>query len=443
MGNNKIKNIKKFYNSEIPVDWEISSFGENFEFLKTFAFSRKNLTSEKTELELQNIHYGDIHSKFENEILDVEKFQLPYVKKGLIKKEKIEEENFPKLKDGDLIITDVSEDYVGLCESIEIENVGDKLIVGGLHTYICRVKTEKIAKRIKPYLLKHPQIVRQIRRLANGISVYGLSKKELSKILLALPPLKEQNAIANILELFDKLIELYSKLLEQKQFRKKWLMQNLLSGKIRLKGFKDKWRSYNLNSLGDTYSGLNGKNKEDFGTGFPYIPYLNIYNNFVVDVKNLSYVNVKENELQNCVQFGDIFFTISSETPDEVGISSVLLENNLSTLYLNSFCFGYRLKNFDILNPHFASYIFRANGFRFKLRKLSQGATRYNLSKKSFLKLDIVLPSKMEQEKILQFLHLQENQLYFYNSKLNILKNFKKGYMQKLLSGKKRFKNFL
>src|SRR5690606_29055719 len=102
------------------------------------------------------------------------------------------------------------------------------------------------------------------------------------------------------------------------------------------------WKEIELGNLGQTYSGLSGKTKEDFGSGKPYIPYLNIFSNSKINPNALELVEISPTERQNRVQHGDIFFTTSSETIEEVGMTSVLL-NDLGEVYLNSFCFGFRL----------------------------------------------------------------------------------------------------
>lgn len=97
--------IKPFYGSTIPDDWSTPDFGNVFSFLKSFSFSREQLTDEKTADEIRNIHYGDIHATYENEILDFEVEQsVPYLIDGLIDKKNFADEEFPALKDGDLII---------------------------------------------------------------------------------------------------------------------------------------------------------------------------------------------------------------------------------------------------------------------------------------------------------------------------------------------------
>src|SRR5690606_3198219 len=107
---------------------------------------------------------------------------------------------------------------------------------------------------------------------------------------------------------------------------------------------------------------------------------------------------------QNRVQYGDIFFTTSSETILEVGFASVLLAE-VGEMYLNSFCFGYRLNSFDILDPNFAQYLFRNDELRRKIVRLGQGSTRYNISKVQLMKIDTLLPSIPEQNQISSFLN--------------------------------------
>ena len=91
---NKVNgDTKPFYNSFIPNDWNTPVFGSIFTFLKTFSFSREQLTNEKTVDEIRNIHYGDIHATYENEILNLEiEKTIPYLLDEIIDKSKFEEE---------------------------------------------------------------------------------------------------------------------------------------------------------------------------------------------------------------------------------------------------------------------------------------------------------------------------------------------------------------
>lgn len=77
-----------------------------------------------------------------------------------------------------------------------------------------------------------------------------------------------------------------------------------------------------FSELGQSYSGLSGKSADDFGTGKPYITYLNVYSNNVVNENDYQYVRISDGEKQHVVKYGDVLFTLSSETPEEVGVKS-------------------------------------------------------------------------------------------------------------------------
>ena len=275
-------------------------------------------------------------------------------------------------------------------------------------------------------------------RLGCGSTFLEVSKKDFSRFKIAVPPLAEQRKIAEVLGVWDEAIEKQERLIEQLALRKRGLMQRLLSAKLRLPGFSEAWQKVKLGDIGDTYNGLSGKNKDDFEYGnAQFIPYINVFSNERIDTNNLGCVQIKPNEQQNTVKYGDIFFTVSSETPDEVGMASVLLEH-LDNTYLNSFCFGYRLNNFSTLNPFFAAYLFRTEHFRNYMSVLAQGSTRFNISKKEVMKLKIDLPTIEEQTAIAEVLTAADREIELAKEKLERLRRQKRGLMQQLLTGKKR-----
>lgn len=249
------------------------------------------------------------------------------------------------------------------------------------------------------------------------------------------PSIPEQKRIASFFTVVDKKIaELKQKkaLLEQ---YKKGVMQKLFSQELR---FKDengkefpKWEKKSLGSIGDTFTGLNGKSKENFGEGKPYIQYKQIFDSSRVDISKCDFVEIEENENQSQVKFGDVFFTTSSETPLEIGYSSVLLQE-VEEVYLNSFCFGYRIHSFKVLNPHFAEYLFRSPNFRKDVIKLGQGSTRYNMSKTELMKVEILLPSEKEQKKIYQFLNEIDDKIKQVTIQMENAVSYRKGLLQNM-----------
>lgn len=155
-----------------------------------------------------------------------------------------------------------------------------------------------------------------------------------------------------------------------------------------------------LGEIGSTYGGLTGKNKADFTDGNArFISYKNIFKNLETDLEVSDYVRVSEGENQNSLQLGDILFTGSSETPDEVGMSSVVTKNPSGKIYLNSFCFGYRFNSETKILPEFSKYVFRSDAVRQQIVSTASGVTRFNISKKRFLKVRVpVPPTELQQE---------------------------------------------
>jgi type I restriction enzyme S subunit len=153
-----------------------------------------------------------------------------------------------------------------------------------------------------------------------------------------------------------------------------------------------------LENLGRVFNGLTGKTKTDFGYGEPYIPYVNVFKNAKVDINELGYVRIRSGEKQNELKFGDIIFTTSSETIEEVGMTSVFLSNK-EKIYLNSFCFIYRLSDLNWLIPEFAQFLFRSDNLRYGISLFGQGSTRYNLSKTRLLsELNFVIPKSPSEQ---------------------------------------------
>lgn len=160
-----------------------------------------------------------------------------------------------------------------------------------------------------------------------------------------------------------------------------------------------------LEQIGSLYGGLTGKTKEDFIEGnAKFITYLNIYSNPSLSLDIKDTVKVSPKEKQNIVSYGDVLFTGSSETPDECGMSSVLTQRINYPLYLNSFCFGLRLNNISEFNLDFLKHLLRSDEIRGQIAKTANGVTRFNISKKLFVKIAIPVPPREIQDEIAKIL---------------------------------------
>ena len=254
------------------------------------------------------------------------------------------------------------------------------------------------------------------------------------KTSISYPSLKEQVKIGKLLDTMAIMITLHQRKLEHLNLKKKALLQKLFPKngerypELRFPGFTDAWEQRKLGSIGSTYTGLSGKTKEDFGHGeAQYITYLNVFQNTVSDITMTDKVEV--DTTQNEVKYGDVLFTTSSETPEEVGMSSVWL-GHMPNIYLNSFCFGFRPN--QKIDPYFLGYSLRAPYMRDKIKILAQGISRYNISKNKVMELEISLPNNEEQRLLGNFLRNIDLSITLHQRKLEHLQLQKKSLLQQM-----------
>ena len=193
-----------------------------------------------------------------------------------------------------------------------------------------------------------------------------------------------------------------------------------------------------LGELGEFYGGLSGKTKEDFKDGnAKFITYMNVYTNPALKINVTDTVKGAPGEKQNCVQYGDVLFTGSSETPDECGMSSVLTEKTEEMIYLNSFCFGYRFENLNKFNPGFLKHVFRSHELRKQIGRTASGVTRFNVSKEKMRKVKIPVPPLEVQDEIVRILDNFTNLTAELTAELDSRKKQYEYYRDSLLSFEK------
>ena len=198
--------------------------------------------------------------------------------------------------------------------------------------------------------------------------------------------------------------------------------------KIRFKGYTKDWEQRKLGDMGSTFTGLSGKTKEDFGHGdAQFITYMNVFSNPVANLEMTEAVEIDAK--QNRVKKGDVFFTTSSETPEEVGMSCVMPENK-DNIYLNSFCFGYRpTEKFDL---DYLAYVLRADSFRKEMKFLAQGISRYNISKNKVMEVSIPIPNLEEQTMVGRYFSTLDHLITLHQRKCEQTKKLKKYMLQKM-----------
>ena len=238
-----------------------------------------------------------------------------------------------------------------------------------------------------------------------GSTIKRLYNKDLLSAEVTIPGSGEQKEIGRFFAKLDDLITLHQRKYDKLCTVKKSMLDKMFpkpgetEPEIRFEGFTDPWEQRKLGNCGTTYGGLTGKTKEDFGHGnAKFIPYTNVFDNPLTDTKRLEAVEIDSS--QNRVAYGDAFFTVSSETPDEVGMSSVWLSEQ-EDVYLNSFCFGYRQDS--TFDSHYLAYMLRSRSVRSNLTLLAQGISRFNISKNKVMELNVPVPSTVEQKQLGQY----------------------------------------
>ena len=257
------------------------------------------------------------------------------------------------------------------------------------------------------HVFKSETFIKRLETITYGIrDGRSISFSDFKSLILQYPSFSEQKLIGGSIEIIESGITLHQRKLDNLKLKKKALLQKLFPKngerypELRFPGFTDAWEQRKLGSIGSTYTGLSGKTKEDFGHGeAQYITYLNVFQNTVSDITMTDKVEI--DTTQNEVKYGDVLFTTSSETPEEVGMSSVWL-GHMPNIYLNSFCFGFRPN--QKIDPYFLGYSLRAPYMRDKIKILAQGISRYNISKNKVMELEISLPNNEEQRLLGNFL---------------------------------------
>ena len=275
--------------------------------------------------------------------------------------------------------------------------IATKEIEGGnVNQHVCIIRANsKVNPKFLCNYIQTKKIQNYIQSLQTGGSREGLNFEQIRSFPIPLPNIAEQNKIAQLLDKLNERIATQNKIIDKLQSLIKGLNDALYAqhGDEVMTSFAE---------LGTSYSGLSGKSAQDFGSGKPFITYLNVYSNNVINENDFQYVAIKDGEKQNIVEYGDVLFTLSSETPNEVGIGSVYLGKE--KVYLNSFCFGIHITNTKVAFSPYLSYYVSSTVFRKFIYPYARGSTRFNLCKVDFEKASIKLPTLGHQKRIYSIL---------------------------------------
>lgn len=419
------KNVPQLRFKEFNDEWKSIKIGEFLSFYSTNSFSRDCLNYKNGEV--QNIHYGDIHMKFPT-LLDVNKYDIPFVNSD-ISISKYSEESF--CKDGDLVIADASEDYDDIGKTIEVCNIKDKKILAGLHTILARDNNGVTANGFKGYMMKSELVRKQVKVLAAGAKVLGISKSNLGKVSVKLPSLQEQERIANFLAKVDKIIEKQDQKVKELEKYKKGMMQKIFSQEIRFKDENEEeypaWEEENLNELGNFSSGIGFNEKYQGNNDLQY-------KFFKVSDMNLS-ENKKYMILSNNTVSSEIIKDMRGKL---ISKDSVIFAKVGAAIYLErkrivkeDFLMDNNMMAFtpnDKIDLYFCYYIFE----NIRLSKYAQVGALPSYNASDLENIKVKIPIINEQNKITRNLDIVDTIIEKEINKLEELKQWKKGLLQQM-----------
>jgi putative type I restriction enzyme specificity protein len=384
--------------ANIPKHWKIKKLGDVLEIFPTASYSRSELSDEG---EIQYIHYGDIHTKFDS-LLEITDDTLPKISKS-------KGEKYEIILLGDLVMVDASEDYQGVGKSTEVIALSRYNTIAGLHTFLLRDKGEYFCLGYKGYITMSDYVKKQLYIAATGTKVYSLSKESLKLIQLPIPPLEEQEKIAEILLSCDKGIRLTSQIITQLKQRNQGLAQQLLTGEKRVKGFeKSVWKEVRLGEICKITTG-----KLDANEMVPNGKY-----RFYTCAKDYFYINK---------------YAFDTEALLISGNGAYVGYVHYYKGKFNAYQRTYVLDSF-IENIRFIKHFLDKNLKKRISNEKMEGNTPYIILS-TLSEMLIHLSSLKEQNAIAQILDTAHQELKLYEQKLQLLQAQKKTLMQKLLTG--------
>ena len=407
------ENTKAFYNSEIPSDWEVLHFEDVADIDKESLSGSTPKDYEFDYISLSDVDSDDFRIETTRQVFATAPSRARRI-----------------VKQGDILMSTVRPNLQGFSL---IRNEVEDLIAS---TGFAVITANKCSNEFLFQYLFSSGIEMQFYQLLVGSNYPAINSSDVRKLKIPLPPLPEQKAIAQVLSTADAAIHSTEKLIVQKVLRKKWLMQQLLTGKKRLKGFGEEWKEKKMSDLFDR---VTRKNIE----GNTTVVTISAQRGFVRQTdffnKNIA-SEITDNYF--LVEKGEFCYNKSYSNGYPWGATKRLNDFDkavVTTLYI---CFG--VKDKKKTNPEYFEQFFGANHLDKGLTKIAHEGGRahglLNVTPSDFFSLKITVPSLKEQTAIAQVLQAADKEIRLLKAKAEKLREQKKGMMQVLLTGKTRLK---
>lgn len=406
---------------KIPEDWQLDRLKENFEFKANNTLSRDALSESGI---IQDVHYGDILVKYGSH-LDVQKDGVPY-----ISDEGFNASSF--ISDGDVIIADTAEDET-VGKATEVLNVRNNRLVSGLHTmWLHPVNQEKYALGYLGYAFNASIYHNQLLPLMQGTKVTSVSKSAIKDTYILVPPKSEQSRIAAALSKVDALISELDKLIEKKRVIKQGAMQQLLTGKKRLKGFSEPWVE---KKLGEVCEFQNGYTPSKAVNRF--------WENGTIPWFRMEDIRTNGRILSDAIQHitedavkGSLFpaNSIIMSTTATIGEHALLIVDSLANQQFTNLTIRKSLTQaVDVI--WFYHYCFILG--EWCRRNINEGGLAA-VNMEDFSKVIFAMPDTKEQQAIASVLTAMDNEIFALEAKKAKYGQIKQGMMQQLLTGRIR-----
>ena len=408
--------VPKLRFKEFCGEWEEKRLGDVFKFMPTNSFSRNDLNY--IEGDIYNIHYGDVHMIYPT-ITDAQKETFPYINR----EKKLDVCSELLCEDGDVLLADASEDYDDIGKAIEIINVGDKKIVSGLHTIFMKDYKKIYANKFRGFMMNSNSVRKQIKVLAAGAKVLGISKSNIAKVKMPLPSLPEQIKIADFLSTVDDKMQNQEDKITHLENIKKGFMQKIFSRKIR---FKDdggeefpEWEEKKLGDIVEVKSGKSPNGLLDSKGEIPFFKVEQLNNSIKYQEKTPYYIKKQD---ENIIKLGSIIFPKRG---------AAILLNKIRILKQDSFM-DTNLMTLTIKNNNYYNEFIYYKILVDDLSKIADTTSIPQINNKHIEPYKIKVPSLPEQTKIADFLSLFDEKIYIEKQTLEHLKELKKGLLQQM-----------
>ena len=331
------------------------------------------------------VHYGQIHTCFGISVSEAVTF--------------VSEAQFARLKHadyGDLLIATTSEDDEAVGKATAWLGDGEVAISGDMFYYRHNLEPKYVS-----YFFASSSFQDQKRPYLTGAKVRRIADKGLSRIQIPVPPLEVQREIVRILDQFTTLEAELEAELEARRAQYEHYRNHLLS----ITAMKQRCGEIPVRKLGEVgafYGGLTGKTKADFiesPDASAFVTYKEIYSLIEISDIPVGRVQVADDEKQLTLEYGDVLFTGSSESREEVGMTAVVTGEFSQPVYLNSFSICFRWSE-NLFDPGYAKHMFNSPEIRREIQRCASGVTRFNLSKKRLEKIFIPVPPLEAQREI-------------------------------------------